>query len=120
MEKKRIIVFLFGCILSRLVIAFTAMTVSPVVLQYMGYIALGISISFFYLYFVGNKTADSQLEWLGDKKIWWNKLRIVHGLTYLLFAISAILQNSFSWIILLIDAMVGLGAWVVHHKLITF
>jgi hypothetical protein len=119
METKRIIIFLFGCILTRLFITLIAMKIKPTLLPYFGYIALGIAISFFYLYFVGNATADAQLEWLGDKKIWWNELRPVHGSLFLLFAIFAIQQKSYSWVLLLIDTLVGLGAWLIHHKFIT-
>ena len=44
--------------------------IDPVYLQYMGYIAFVIGVSFIYLYIFGNARADGQLEWLGDVKIW--------------------------------------------------
>jgi len=116
MDTKRIIVFLFGCILTRCILVYLAKTLDKKYLKIMGYIAIPIGLSFMYLYFVGNKTADSQLEWLGDKKIWWNNLRPVHGLLYLLFALFAIKQSEYAWVFLLIDVIIGLSGWLYHHR----
>ncbi len=116
METKRIIVFLFGCILTRSILVYLAKTLDKKYLKIMGYIAIPIGLSFMYLYFIGNKTADSQLEWLGDKKIWWNNLRPVHGLLYLLFAFFAIKQSEYAWVFLLIDVIIGLFGWLYHHR----
>jgi hypothetical protein len=129
MQTKRILVFLFGCILTRTIITIIAMKIKPsllpkypiasnLALPIMGIIALGIALSFYYLYFFGNERADAQLEWLGDKKIWWNELRIVHGTLFLLFAILAFQQKSYAWIVLAGDTLIGLGAWLIHHKII--
>lgn len=118
MQPIRAIVFLFGCIGTRLFIALTAKYINPDYLPYMGALALLVSLSFIYLYFVGNKTADAQLQWLGDKTIWWNDLRIVHGLIYLLFAIYAFQSKPFSWMVLFFDVLLGLTAWLLHHQII--
>jgi len=118
METKRIIVFLLGCILARTILVVIAKNIDKKYLQIMGYIALIIGLSFLYLYFIGNSRADAQLEWLGDKKIWWNDLRPVHGILYLLFSYNAIMMNDNSWIILLIDVIIGLFSWLIHHKII--
>lgn len=129
MQLKRILVFLFGCILTRIFVTIIAMNIKSILLPaypiasnlalpIMGIIALNIAINFYYLYFFGNERADAQLEWLGDKKIWWNELRIVHGTLFLLFAILAFQQKSYAWIVLAGDTMLGLGAWLIHHKLI--
>jgi len=67
------------------------------------------------LFLFGNKTADSQLEWSGDKKIWWNNLRVVHGLNYLIFAILAIQTSKNAWIPLAVDVSIGFIAWIIHH-----
>ena len=118
MEKRRIMVFLFGCILARLLLVLLAKKLDKKYVKIMGYIALPIGLSFMYLYFIGNARADSQLEWLGDKKIWWNDLRPVHGTLYLLFSLYAIQQKDYAWIVLLVDFMIGLSSWLVHHKII--
>ena len=114
-KVKRMLLFLFGCIGTRCLLAYVAKTINPDYLPYMGYVALIISLSFIYLFLFGNKIADSQLEWSGDKKIWWNNLRVVHGINYLIFAILAIQKNKNAWIPLAIDVTIGLIAWIVHH-----
>ena len=114
-KVKRMLLFLFGCIGTRCLLAYIAKKINPEYLQYMGYIALIISLSFIYLFLFGNKKADSQLEWSGDKKIWWNNLRVVHGINYLIFAILAIGKNKNAWIPLAVDVTIGLIAWIVHH-----
>jgi hypothetical protein len=114
-KLKRMLLFLFGCIGSRCLIAYIAKVINPEYLPYMGYIALIISLSFIYLFLFGNKKADSQLEWSGDKKIWWNNLRVVHGLNYLIFAILAIQKKNNAWIPLAVDVSIGFIAWIIHH-----
>jgi hypothetical protein len=118
MEKKRIIVFLFGCILARTILVFLAKKLDKKYVKIMGYLALPIGLSFMYLYFIGNARADAQLEWLGDKKIWWNELRPIHGTLYLLFSLYAIQGKDWAWVILLVDVIVGLSSWLIHHKFI--
>lgn len=118
MQTKRILIFLFGCILARTILALIAKNVNKENLKIMGYLAIPIGLAFMYLYFVGNDRADAQLEWLGDKKIWWNDLRPIHGTLYLLFAYHAINQKEYSWIFLLLDVVIGLLSWLIHHKII--
>lgn len=118
METKRILVFLLGCIGSRLLLTMFAF----ITLEYLPLLALitiPISVSFLYLYIFGNKTADIQLEWLGDKKIWWDHLRPVHFILYMVFSIMAINKLSYSWIILLVDTIIGLVSWLIHHNIIS-
>ena len=69
-------------------------------------------------YFFGSNVADKQVELVGEKKIWWNDLRIVHGSLYLLFSYMAFNQNKDAWLILLIDTLIGLVSWTKYHKLI--
>jgi hypothetical protein len=49
------------------------------------------------------------------EKIWWNNLRPIHAILYILFAISAINKKSYSWIFLLIDVILGLTMFLYHH-----
>jgi hypothetical protein len=53
-------------------------------------------------------------EIFGDK-IWWNNLRPIHGLLYLLFSYNAIIGNQNSWIYLLIDVSFGLISFLTKH-----
>jgi hypothetical protein len=118
LQTKRIIVFLFGCILARIVLVFLAKNMGKEYLKNMGYIAILVGLSFWYLYIIGNAKADAQLEWLGDKKVWWNDLRPVHGTLYLLFGLLAIKQKDYAWMILAVDVIIGLISWLIHHKII--
>lgn len=117
-QQKRIIVFLFGCILARTILVLLAKNLNKDYVKIMGYLALPIGLSFWYLYLIGNAKADAQLEWLGDKKIWWNELRPIHGTLYLLFALYAIQQNKNAWMFLACDTIIGLVAWLYHHNII--
>ena len=115
MLTKRLLMFLIGCIGSRSALALITKIINPIYLPSIGYIGIAIAIGFFYVYFIGSSKADAQLEWAGDKKIWWDKLRAVHGLNYLIFGILAINKNEHSWKILALDVIIGLGAWLIHH-----
>ena len=114
--KKRVGLFLLGCIPIRLLLVFLVKNISPEYLPYLGSIGLLMGLSFLYLFLFGNKLADGQLAWTGEKYIWWNQFRIFHGLFYLLFAFFAIRkQQTFAWQTLLLDVLVGLVAWTTHH-----
>ena len=111
---KRQLLFLIGCIGTRSLL--TLASTNTQLLPYIGSITLVMSLSFLYIYTFGSKKADSQLEWFkdNDTKIWWNKLRLVHGLTYLLFTVLALGQKDYAWIVLAIDTIFGLVVWILH------
>ena len=113
---KRAMLFLLGCIPMRLFLVFLVKTIPVYYLPYLGYIGLLMGLSFLYLFFFGNKLADGQLSWTGEKYIWWNQFRIFHGLFYLLFAFFAIQkQQTHAWQTLLLDVILGVTAWATHH-----
>jgi len=51
---------------------------------------------------------------LGDK-IWWKHLRPFHALLWGLFSYLAITGNRNAWIVLFIDILFGLSAFLVFH-----
>jgi len=112
---KRFLLFLIGCIGTRLFLVYIAKNISIDLLQYMGYLLLLPAIGFFYLYFSGTRKTGSEV--FGDK-IWWNNLRPIHGLLYLLFSYNAITGNKDAWIYLLIDVLLGLTSFFVYHFII--
>jgi hypothetical protein len=81
-------------------------------LPIMGIFSFVISFGFIYIY--ANNKRQSGNEVFGDK-IWWNDLRPIHGLLYLLFGICALNKNPNSWIILLFDVMIGLFSFLYFH-----
>jgi hypothetical protein len=112
--EKRILLFLIGCIGTRILFVYLAKNASKQNLRYMGYLALLPAIGFFYIYLTGSRKTGAEV--FGDK-IWWNNLRPIHGLLYFLFAFSAINGNPKSWIFLLIDVTFGLLSFLNHHFL---
>lgn len=112
--------FLLGCMGTRSLLAYAAKRVTLAHLRYLVYLALPIGLGFVYIYLFGSAAADKQLEWAGEKTIWWNDLRIVHGVNYLVFALLAMKKQPYAWIIIAIDTAIGLISWLVHHEIVKF
>jgi hypothetical protein len=110
--QKRFILFLFGCIGTRSLLVYLAKTTNKTYLMYMGYLALLPAIGFFYLYLTGSRETGTEV--FGDK-IWWNNIRPIHGILYLLFAYNAIIGNQNAWIYLLVDVLFGLASFLIFH-----
>ena len=110
--QKRFLLFLFGCIGSRLLLVYLAKIATKIYLMYLGYLALIPAIGFFYLFFSGSR--QTGMEVFGEK-IWWNNLRPIHGSLYLLFAYNAITGNQNAWIYLLVDVIIGLISFLIFH-----
>jgi hypothetical protein len=110
--QKRFLLFLFGCIGMRSLFVYLAKTENKTYLQYMGYLSILPAVGLFYLFFTGSR--ETGVEVFGDK-IWWNDLRPIHGLLYLLFAYNAINGNNFAWIYLLVDVIIGLISFLSFH-----
>ena len=110
--QKRFLLFLVGCIGTRSLFVYLAKTINSTYLKYMGYMAILPALGFFYIFFTGSRPTGGEV--FGDK-IWWNNLRPVHGLLYALFAYNAIRGNTYSWIYLLIDVLLGLISFLTFH-----
>jgi len=110
--QKRILLFLIGCIGTRLSLVYIAKNINTQYLKYMGYLGLLPAIGFMYIYLTGVR--QTGVEVFGDK-IWWNNLRPIHGTLYFLFAYNAIKGNKNSWIYLLIDVLFGLTSFLIYH-----
>ncbi len=109
---KRMLAFLIGCIGTRAAFAYTAAIVAPTILQLLGLLALLPVIGWFYIIFIGRR--DTGPEVLGGR-IWWQNIRIVHMLLYLLFAVMALMKRTDAWIVLAVDVLFGLTAFLAHH-----
>ena len=109
--QNRFILFLFGCIVVRFLFVFIAKKYQKY-LPFMGSLALLVSIGFLYVYF--SKSRITGQEVFGEK-IWWNDLRPVHALLYLLFAIFALNKVSYSWVFLFVDVLIGLVSFLLFH-----
>lgn len=113
--QKRFLLFLVGCIGSRLLLVYVAKNSSIQFLKYMGYLALLPAIGFTYIYVTGSRKTGAEV--FGDK-IWWNNLRPIHALLYFSFAYNAIHGNKEAWIYLLVDVLFGLASFLTYHFLL--
>ena len=64
-----------------------------------------------YIYLTGSRTTGPEV--FGDK-IWWNNLRPIHAILYILFAYNAFNQNKNSYIYLLLDVILGFTSFIIH------
>jgi hypothetical protein len=110
--QKRFLLFLFGCIPTRLALVYLAKNISINYLPILGYIVLVPAIGFIYLFLSGSRKTGP--ETFGDK-IWWNPIRPIHSLLYFAFAYNAIHKNKNSWIYLLVDVIFGLFSFLIFH-----
>ena len=106
------LMFLIGCIGLRSIFVIIAKYINIKYLKYLGYIALLPAIGFIYIYLTGSRKTGAEVF---GKKIWWNNLRPIHSILYFLFAYNAIIGNKESWIYLLVDVVIGLTSFLLHH-----
>jgi len=110
--QKRFVMFLVGCIGVRSLFVIIAKYINTKYLKYLGYLALLPAFGFIYIYLTGSRKTGA--ETFGEK-IWWNNLRPIHSILYFLFAYNAITGNKQSWIYLLVDVLIGLISFLIHH-----
>lgn len=110
--QKRFLLFLIGCIGSRILFVLISKYIPNNYLPYLGYLALLPMIGFSYIWITNSRKTGPEV--MGDK-IWWNNLRPVHALLYGLFAYNAINKNENAWIYLLIDVIIGFVSFLSHH-----
>jgi hypothetical protein len=110
--QKRFLLFLFGCIPTRLAFMYFAKICSLQYLPILGYVALILAFGFLYLFLTGSRTTGA--ETFGEK-IWWNNLRPIHALLYILFAYNAINKVRNAWLYLLYDIIIGLVSFLFFH-----
>ena len=110
---ERIVLFLVACMSVRLLFAYVAKIINTTLLRYMGYVILILSLGMFYSY------ATMKLPGVGafGGTNWWNNLRPLHGVLYLLFSYHAIQGHTYAWMYLAIDALIGFTIFVIHYGL---
>jgi len=108
------VMFLIGCIGVRTLFVIVAKYINPKYLKYLGYLALLPAIGFMYIYLTGSRKTGAETF---GQKIWWNNLRPIHSILYFLFAYNAIAGNNNAWMYLLVDVLIGLVSFLIHHKL---
>lgn len=126
------LLFLAGCIPTRLLLAFLAYyflnlkTQNKNLLFILSIITFLIGLSFIIIYEKGWRKTGLET---GGKEIWWNNYRPVHGIIYLIFSILTFIyilnisNPSYSilkhiWLLLLLDVLIGIFAFSKHYKYI--
>jgi len=108
--KKLFLLFIFGCMGARLLMAYTAKRINGKYLPIMGYLAALPALGFAYIYISGNRKEGGF-----GQKAWWNDLRPVHAILYGLFSWNAINKRAGSWKFLFADAIFGLISFLTHY-----
>lgn len=111
LEKRRML-FLLGCIPSRLLIAYVLAKSSTPYLRLFGLILIALSISWFYIYWTGSRKTG--VETFGAP-IWWNSIRPLHICFYLAAGIMAVRGNKDAFKPIVADTALGLLAFLYHH-----
>lgn len=104
--------FLVGCMGTRALLVYLAATVPPAALRVMGVMGGVIACGFAVIY--AGKLRATGVE-TGGQPIWWDFMRPVHALMYAAFAYLALTGAREAWVTLLIDAVIGMAAFVMHH-----
>ena len=107
------LLFLFGCIGVRFLLSFLVKITPAYYLPFYSAISLLPALGFIFIYLFDLRKYGKE----AGGKIWWNKLRPIHGIMYLLFSIYAYKKEVFAWKILFIDTILGLLFWLNHHYL---
>lgn len=111
--KQRIILFLFGCIGSRLFLSYLAKYLRGIYSTILSLLILIMGMGFFIIYW--GDLRKTGLE-TGGNPIWWNSIRPIHGTFYVTSSIL-LSYNHYCWSsqVLLIDTLFGLSAFILHH-----
>jgi hypothetical protein len=110
--QKRFLLFIFGCIGTRLALVYVAKTFNKNIVMYLGYLTLIPAFMFAYLYLFGLRKTGAEVF---GGKIWWNDLRPIHSILYFIFSYMAINKMNNSWKVLLLDVFIGFTAFIYHH-----
>ena len=112
--QKRFLLFLLLCIPARFGLTALAKFIPLKFLPVMGVVYLVIGASFLYLNLFNKRLTGVET---GGNVIWWNDLRPLHGFLAIIFAILAISKVRDAWLVLLVDTLIGLIAFLVYHSL---
>ena len=102
------------CILIRFLLSFLVYCVYNNNFRYILIIFYLISASgLFYNYF-------TKIRKIGafNNKIWWDSLRPLHAVLFISTAFLLIMKNKYSYILPLIDTIIGIIFFLINHKLV--
>jgi len=108
---QRKLLFLLGCIPTRLLLVYVAYSLPEDYLPYFGLLLLIPALSFLILYLFRLRLDAPE----GGGHTWWNDMRPLHGILYLVAAIGSFMKTSWIWKPLLGDVLLGLAAFIHFH-----
>jgi hypothetical protein len=102
------------CVIVRLLLVLLAFHADKKLLRVLSFFAFALAAGFFSIY-VGDLRKTGRE--VGGKEIWWNDLRPIHALFYLVFGVYAYLgKRNTAWKILLADVVFGTFAFLFHYS----
>jgi hypothetical protein len=110
-NQQSILIFLFLCIPIRFFLVWVAKYIPEKYLRYFGITLLIPTFVFLYLYFF-NKRLNARES---GGKTWWASMRLLHGALFLAAAIYAIQYKRLASLPLLVDVVLGITVFVLHH-----
>lgn len=111
---NRIVAFWLGCVPARALYAYLAYRWTPNLTFYLAFPAILMGLSFIILRVANLRQTGFEVNY---ERIWWNNLRPIHGILYLIFAYLALQKNAFAYIPLVIDLCFGIVAFLFFHGL---
>tara|TARA_B100001093_G_C26844233_1_gene1021996 strand:+ start:1770 stop:2108 length:339 start_codon:yes stop_codon:yes gene_type:complete len=109
--NKVLLYFIFLCFPARLALALIAKYININYLPFFAIITTIISIGFF-INFIKHNPNDK--GFFGNK-VWWNNYRLIHSFNFALFSLQAFMKYDKAWIILLLDAFIGLFFFIFKY-----
>lgn len=106
------LLFLFGCLVARLLLAYIAKQLSPEKLRWAGVAALLFVLSWSVIYVTNSRKTGFEVS---GGPIWWDNIRPIHIAMWFMFALFALRGNRDAWVVLLIDAGLGLAFFINHY-----
>ena len=110
--QKRVVGFLVGCMGARLALVYLAYKYPQKLAVPFTAAAVALSIGFMLIYVFGLRKTGPEV--FGDT-IWWDSLRPFHSILWGLFAFQISNGNPDSYLIILMDTLLGFLAWSLHH-----
>ena len=109
--QKRFLLFIGLCVPSRFILMYIAKILPTKYLRYMGFLLLGPVIGWSHSYFTWS---TKSLGAFGGP-VWWNKMRPIHAGFYFIFSLLAINKNKNAYLVLLLDTLIGIIAFIKYY-----
>jgi uncharacterized membrane protein len=105
------LLFLFGCIPVRFLLAYTPLLLNKNLLPYLGVCLSIMSLGFLFLFFQNLRLNAPE----ANGNTWWANFRLVHGALLMCAAIYCFRSDSIAWVPLTMDVLFGILLFIYHH-----